>query len=305
MWKGTQLLAHPTDDELAVGLPVYGGFLIFLVKMVFNYSIILLGLLSAFISNIFMKKQESIFSYPPTGCGIANVTFQEVQDGPLKRHISQPIAARAESLAEAILDACGGSLPPSWHEIDVACGGGGFRGQYTGGVLSVLKALERRGALRIHRYSGASIGAAAATCFAAEGDFENYFRAPYGWQALYTGHFWRGYPTFRAMMEAVLPHNAHRLASGRVFVSVTTLTPQPSNVMVSDFRDRKELLDSLCASGTIPLLTGNPLFSRWGGSVALDGGLTNNVPTFEDMVRPQLVINLGHIRTLTQPWHYP
>ena len=239
------------DEELGVSTrPV--GMLVIVVNVLFNYLLIIMGLSAAAVSFVLGKFRgaqldefyddgyEPTFSYPNVGCDRTKRVFQEALDGPVKRAISQRMVRRADSLAAKVLRESGGALGRQWTDIDVACGGGGFRGQYTGGVLSVIQALEKRGALIVHRYSGASIGAAAAASFATSGvDFLQYVRAVYGWQALYTGHFWRGYPIFRAMLDSVLPDDAHVKARGKVFVSVTTLTPWPCNVLVSDFRDRE------------------------------------------------------------------
>jgi predicted acylesterase/phospholipase RssA len=83
--------------------------------------------------------------------------------------------------------------------------------------------------------------------------------------------------------------------NGKLFVSLTSFDGSlwPSNVLVSHFDSRLDLIEALCASATIPFFTGSPLLGTFRGKTAIDGGLTLNMPVFKDNKNPQLIINLG------------
>lgn len=77
-----------------------------------------------------------------------------------------------------------------------------------------------------------------------------------------------------------LPHNAHEVASGKLFVSVTNLETRRNETM-SHFSSRQELVQCLLASSYIPVYAGfNPPVIR--GKKYLDGGWTNNLPVFPE-----------------------
>ncbi|GAB1605550.1 patatin-like phospholipase domain-containing protein 4 isoform X1 [Argonauta hians] len=77
-----------------------------------------------------------------------------------------------------------------------------------------------------------------------------------------------------------LPHNAHEMASGRLFVSVTNVESR-RNETFSHYSDREELVQSLLASCYIPLYSGgSPPVIR--GKKYIDGGWTNNLLSFKE-----------------------
>lgn len=99
-----------------------------------------------------------------------------------------------------------------------------------------------------------------------------------------------------------MPENAYELCSGRLFISVTMITPFGlKNKMVSQFKSNDDLFQACCASSTIPYVT-EPNWCRYfRGIPCLDGGLTNNCPTFPESTRRQLVFRLSQIE---YPWTY-
>ena len=209
---------------------------------------------------------------------------------------------------KALVDDLVRRAPPArWTNgtIDVVVSGGGFRGQYAGGVLAVLAELEARGLLRVERWAGASIGASTAATFALGSDADriaDFFRVPYGWQAVWRAEeFWKGAPLVRAMIERGMPPTAHEILSGRLHVSITCFDPAvllPRSILVSNFSTRKSLVDALAASAAMPGLSGEPIGTMYDGRFCVDGGIALNTPTFWDNRRDQLVINLG---ALTYP----
>lgn len=56
-------------------------------------------------------------------------------------------------------------IPTSPYDIDVVLEGGGFNGSYELGVLLFLKELEKKNIVKVHRISGASIGAVFAVAY--------------------------------------------------------------------------------------------------------------------------------------------
>ena len=97
------------------------------------------------------------------------------------------------------------------------------------------------------------------------------------------------------MCEAGLPPDAHIRCSGKVSVAITALSIPPRTLYADEFKSRESLVDALCASAAIPGLTLNAPYCNWQQHRVIDGGVTDNVPTFSDGVRDQLVVNLGRV----------
>merc|ERR1711865_177916 len=67
-------------------------------------------------------------------------------------------------------------------QLDVVIGGGGWRGQYAGGAVSIFQALEKLQLRVVPRYSGASIGAITAAYFASASGYSDYIASHNAWQ---------------------------------------------------------------------------------------------------------------------------
>ncbi|XP_063601794.1 patatin-like phospholipase domain-containing protein 2 [Penaeus indicus] len=89
-------------------------------------------------------------------------------------------------------------------------------------------------------------------------------------------------PTFnvekllREGLLSVLPDDAHKIVSGKLFISVTRVS-DGKNILLSHFETREELIQALLCSAFIPG------FSGWacpkvGGVRYIDGGFTDNLP---------------------------
>jgi predicted acylesterase/phospholipase RssA len=147
-----------------------------------------------------------------------------------------------------------------------------------------------------------------AATFALEGHapIAEFFRVPYGWQAVWRAEeFWKGAPFVRAMIERGMPANAHEILSGRLHVSITCFHPSPRAIVVSNFSTRQSLIDALAASAAMPGLSGEPILTKYNGRFCVDGGLALNTPTFWDNKRDQLVINLGALTYPVSSTFYP
>lgn len=232
--------------------------------------------------------------------------YSDVLFGDEYREKSTVAARRAKSLVEELngefrnlTRTIEKNLNVSSPVFDVVISGGGFRGQYAGGVLSVLTLLEKQGVLRIERWAGTSIGACTAASFATGVDYEDFFRVPYAWQGVWQrSEFWKGGQVVREMMKHTLPGDeVHVELTERLSISITVFDGLwPRNVLVNKFESKEELIEALVAGASIPLFTGHPFFGKWKGKVAMDGGVTLNTPTFKDARNAQLVINLGYVK---------
>jgi len=229
--------------------------------------------------------------------------YRAAVEGSLNRNVSRALVARAALLLQGVDKA---QLPASLTQpLDVVVSGGGFRGQYFGGVMSILGPLAESGHLKFVRWSGASIGAASAAAFAVKEPgrsshevFERFIRTPYGWQAGWSPwSFWRGTAVFREMASDMLPADVSSL-NHTLHVTMSVLSwPRPWHFLLlwdrvdkSEFSSREDLVDTLCNSASIPGLTG---VGSFGDKIAIDGGLTANAPVFTDGKRGQLLVNLG------------
>lgn len=183
-------------------------------------------------------------------------------------------------------------------DVDVVISGGGFRGQYAGGVLAILTELEVRGLLKLKRFSGTSIGAASAASFAAGVSFEDFFQVPFAWRATWQPRrFWEGGLIISEMLRVCLhQQDVHTRLSGRVFVHFTQFTPLPVSRVVSEFSSKQQLYDAISASACIPGFSGDPAVCWYDGKLTVDGGLSNNTPIFRDEQRQQIVINLAWLQ---------
>ena len=80
----------------------------------------------------------------------------------------------------------------------------------------------------------------------------------------------------RANLEQLLPEDAASLATGRLYISMTRLADR-SNLLVSSYSSRADLLEAILASSFIPLLSGwRP--PRYRGQLMCDGGCSDNLP---------------------------
>lgn len=180
-------------------------------------------------------------------------------------------------------------------EMDVVIGGGGWRGQYAGGAMSVLQALDRQHGIKvIQRYSGSSIGALTVAYFASTTSYIDYAASHTAFQDLWKpSRFWRAGSVLIGMLDSALGPDAYKLCSNRVHINISTFTTPPRAVLVSEFADQETLIQALVTSASLPGYTGKFPYTQWGDVRALDGGITNNLPLFDDGVRAQLSINLG------------
>lgn len=83
----------------------------------------------------------------------------------------------------------------------------------------------------------------------------------------------------RQALDKFLPENAHEIANGRLFISLTRLSDK-QNVLVSRFSDKNDLIDALICSSFVPLYSGiwPP---KYRGVRYVDGALSDNIPLLD------------------------
>ncbi|ELT88710.1 hypothetical protein CAPTEDRAFT_157153 [Capitella teleta] len=160
--------------------------------------------------------------------------------------------------------------------------GCGFLGLYHLGVAKTLVQKGRPLFEKVDRFCGASAGSLIAALLATKGpDEEQSIDFCYNLAADVRKVRFKSLnpkvslldPLEEFLLQA-LPPDAHQLASGKLFVSVTR---KKKNSIVSEFQSRDELIKYLLASSYIPRITGKePIYIH--DRRFLDGGMTNNLP---------------------------
>ena len=80
----------------------------------------------------------------------------------------------------------------------------------------------------------------------------------------------------KTFFETVLPDNVAEIVSGKLFVSLTQMR-NTKNILVSEFRDKNDVIEAVCASSFVPFMSGIT-FPKFRGEYALDGGCSDNLP---------------------------
>ncbi|KAM4614927.1 patatin-like phospholipase domain containing 3 [Polymixia lowei] len=172
------------------------------------------------------------------------------------------------------------------REWNLSFAGCGFLGIYHIGVASCL--LEKapylvKGATKLY---GASAGALTATMLASQASIikccEDVIEVAKEARKRNLGPL---HPSFnlvkvlRSGLNRNLPSDAHRLASGKLCVSLTRVS-DGENVLVSEFGSKEELVQALICSCFIPIYCGliPPSFR---GVRYVDGGISDNLPQSE------------------------
>lgn len=189
-------------------------------------------------------------------------------------------------------------------EVDVVVSGGALRGYF---MLGARHALEERKDLRVRRYSGTSAGAWTAMFMASGFSTSEWLRTYTLTQSIMRQAQEQGRAS-PALMEAyrevmwpwfrtVLPKDAHKRCSGRLFVTITTLDKlRPRKLVVSHFESNEDLFEACVASSCVPLITQRGWGATFRGQRGFDGLFTENIPAFSDKKRPQLIFDLGKVQ---------
>lgn len=186
--------------------------------------------------------------------------------------------------------------------IDLVVSGGGLKGYFVCGCVSVLQRQLATHNIHIARVSGASAGAwsgffictGITTAMWMESYYKCYDNPHRTIHEVYEEEMW---PIVKAQMS----EDTYRKCSGRLFISVTVVRSwgRLENCIISEFHSNEDLFEACLASSTIPYITERGAYRVFRGMKVIDGGLTNNTPVFPDGVRRQLVFRLSQIE---YPW---
>ncbi|XP_020660963.3 omega-hydroxyceramide transacylase [Pogona vitticeps] len=174
-------------------------------------------------------------------------------------------------------------LRMSGAPFSLSFSGGGFLAIYEIGVIQGL--LEQapeilRSAPKVYGASSGSVIAAAVVCGLSLDDLKKclYGAAKHARRTI-LGPLAPGFSVLRILQRRlyqILPENSHRMATGRLYVSLTRLI-DGQNVVVSEYNSKEELIQALICSCFVPIYAGfiPPSFR---GVRYVDGGFTNLQP---------------------------
>jgi len=186
------------------------------------------------------------------------------------------------------------SAPGSSHlhdKMNLSFAGCGFLAIYHLGVAQALAKYGRNFLRNTKCFAGASAGSLVASVLAIRGDdlktlqesTQFCYDLAQNIRVRKLGVLTPGIDLLQPVeqfLTRMMPENAHELANGRLFVSVTD-SHTKRNEIVSTFSSKQELIQYLLASSYIPVLTGSkPVFIN--GKKYYDGGMTDNLPMFTE-----------------------
>ncbi|CAH3149527.1 unnamed protein product [Pocillopora meandrina] len=167
--------------------------------------------------------------------------------------------------------------------MNLSFAGCGFLGVYHLGVATCLTSHAPQFLKNVTAFAGASAGSLVAAVLATSAPLDKC--SDY---VIELTHEARRHPlgpfnpqfdlvgSLRKGLELYLPSNSHRIASGRLFISVTSLKDR-KNAILSEFDSKEDLIQVLLASCYIPFYAGLS-FPRFRGQKWVDGGLSDNLP---------------------------
>nr|CAB3262462.1 uncharacterized protein LOC100179837 [Phallusia mammillata] len=171
----------------------------------------------------------------------------------------------------------------------ISFSGCGFLGIYHIGVASCLKQHAPKLVRNFDRIYGCSAGSIIGTMLLTDVCFGEVcyrtMKIVADARSRYLGPLSPGFRLNESLirdLRAGLPENAHELATGRLFISLTRLC-DGKNVIVSDYKSREELIQVLICSCFVPFYSG--VFPpKYRGVRYVDGGLSNNLPADDDTI---------------------
>lgn len=171
------------------------------------------------------------------------------------------------------------------EKTNLSFAGCGFLGVYHIGVASCIK--EYAPQLLLNTVSGASIGAltgATLICNNSLGDFTSALLAiVYELRKHAFGAFnplINVTSMLRSTLQKVVPDDAYKRCSGRLFISVTRVS-DGANVIISEFKSNDDLIAALVASTFVPVFSGF-IPPKVGEHRYVDGGFSNNLPILDE-----------------------
>ena len=166
-------------------------------------------------------------------------------------------------------------------EANISFAGCGFIGIYHIGVSACLKKFAPH--LLRNKIGGSSAGAMCAVALVCDLPLENITRnvAMLAFQSneKMFGPFTPSFSIHQIIkntLEEILPEDVAQRVSGKLFVSLTKATNK-SNILVSEFSDKADVIDAICASSFVPMMSGF-VPPKFRGEFAIDGGYSDNIP---------------------------
>jgi len=168
------------------------------------------------------------------------------------------------------------------NDINLTFSGAGFLAMYQIGVASCFKFYGRKFLDKVRCYGGCSAGAMCAVGLLCDIDLEQSVllfvdtatKIRDGVFGPFTSSF-DPVNSIRKVFSATLPANAYKLATGKLFISLTRVSDW-KNVIVSDFDSNKDLIDALVCTSFIPFYCGvQP--PKYRGESYIDGGFSDNL----------------------------
>lgn len=168
--------------------------------------------------------------------------------------------------------------------MNLSFSGCGFLGIYHVGVASAFR--EYVPQMCLGKICGASAGSLAAAALACEvplGETTTYIlRVAVRARQRALGPLHPGFDINGIIHDSLcklLPENAHKVCSGRLFISLTRVS-DGKNVLMSEFESRDQLIQALKCSCFIPFYSGlRP--PKINGVAYMDGGFSDNQPSVE------------------------
>ncbi|KAK3101266.1 hypothetical protein FSP39_002246 [Pinctada imbricata] len=164
--------------------------------------------------------------------------------------------------------------------------GCGFLGIYHVGVASCLKQHAPH-LIENGKFLGASAGAIVSTCLLCDcclGECTSFtLRLATKARSKSLGPLHPSFNITRILRQAlheVLPDNAHEIAAGKLFISLTRVSDRQA-VLVSEFESKAELIQALLCSAHVPFYSGL-IPPAYRGTRYVDGGLSDNLPILNE-----------------------
>lgn len=181
-------------------------------------------------------------------------------------------------------------------EIDIVVSGGGLKGYFMTGCSHILMHELAKQNVKIARIAGASAGSWVGLFMLTGVTTDTWLETYYLCKERPEMTMHEAYRDMWPWLSARLPENAWEICTGRLFISVTEVTPFGfKNHMISDYTCNQDLFEACMCSSTVPYISLPTMMYRFRGMWCVDGGVTNNTPIFPDHVRRQLVFRLSDV----------
>jgi hypothetical protein len=173
------------------------------------------------------------------------------------------------------------------EEIDLVVSGGGLSVYYTSLILLYLHQYSK---IKIKRFSGVSAGAIVCVLIIANLPIEMLLESYKIISDMYSSKNILATNAVEFMLNKLLPENIAELCNDTFFIAINEITITGlKKTIVSQFKDKKHVIDVVIASSSIPFITTLSLYKKLNNKKYIDGFVPYE---FEDNLRPQLCLSL-------------